>query len=341
MYWVVDSTTKMPPGGPAHKRREPELWPYWFWAGVAAIAFVTAVGVSPPWLQALLEGGLWCIAVFFAAVMGFALSELPWFSKLYSGSRPIPLIDSAKEIWFKRSIYAVIVLSLTAGGYYWLAGLFFALPLVVDGYRLYAQVLIAGTAPEEFSPADRAIYWLAVFLSVSIRAPFKILAFVLKSPWHLWRFVRYRVSDRKLAGLFREELGDRDILIYLVFSEPHQLSHFLGGDGVLHPFLDNVLARDWRKDIMPHRRASRWATFAETAEGAMLKRFGISNLREHLPFVLVVSRDGEYSAHHLGEAYRQRSTEKGQSLLVLETALRSRIEATLHREYEAAKSSAA
>jgi hypothetical protein len=97
--------------------------------------------------------------------------------------------------------------------------------------------------------------------------------------------------------------------------------HFLGEGGLLHCWRDRAVARDWRAQIKTTMSDLGWSAFMETAEGRLLDRFEISNMRDDLPFLALVTRL-RLKPFRLGEAYRARRRDGGKALGGLERRIR-------------------
>ena len=117
---------------------------------------------------------------------------------------------------------------------------------------------------------------------------------------------------------FKNAEGRPDGMIYFVYAEPHQHTRFLERPGVLAPFGTTVIARNWRTDIWLSR-----SNFNSTSEAKLLQRFGISNLKTHLPFIAIIGRRGRVKSFNCNEAYRARIRDGGSALANLEDEIRA------------------
>ena len=126
---------------------------------------------------------------------------------------------------------------------------------------------------------------------------------------------------RRLARRLRLTFDRPGGAVYFVYSEQHQFDRFLGPGGVLQAAIGGVVARNWRNDIQPG-----WSTRSKTPlaepERALLRRYQVSNMREHLPFAVVIAADDSLHAFHLSKPYRMRLRDGGAALGEAESRLR-------------------
>ena len=159
--------------------------------------------------------------------------------------------------------------------------------------------------------AMQVLFWILVSPVVVVAAPF-IFA---------WDRRAARRDSRGLRVAFDRPGG----LVYFLYSEPHQYECFLGKGGVLHEVRGRVVARDWRADVRACIDESGWEAFKETAEGRMLSRLQLTNMREHLPAVIVARPRKWIKVFRFSEQYRKRRRDGGKSLENEERCLRRAI----------------
>ena len=149
----------------------------------------------------------------------------------------------------------------------------------------------------------KAVFMLALWLAETVAVPFELL------------------SKRRLARRLRAAFDVPGGAVYFVYSEQHQFDRFLGPGGVLQAAIGGIVARNWRNDIQPG-----WSTRSKTPlaepERALLRRFRISNMRDHLPFAVVIAADDRLHAFHLSKPYRMRQRDGGAALRDEENRLR-------------------
>ena len=143
------------------------------------------------------------------------------------------------------------------------------------------------------------------------------------------RLTRARVRRAAASYRLREAFGKPEGFVYFLYSEPHQREHFLGPGGLLAGMGDRVVARDWRGDVTPARKAAGWTRFEQTPEGALLHVNGVGSMQKDLPLIAVAPARGTVQVFRLSEAYRARSRDKGAALEKTEMDVRAAIAVVL------------
>lgn len=134
-----------------------------------------------------------------------------------------------------------------------------------------------------------------------------------------------------LFGLLRDRKQQQNLvkaahaggkLAWFAYAEPHQRERFLGEGGVLHGLGDALIERDWRRDLY-----AAWKGDPEKDIDAMIvKRFGLTNMKDDLPVVVLLHPDGKPRPVLLSRAYRQRFRDGGDLLGALEEAIGRQME---------------
>lgn len=145
-----------------------------------------------------------------------------------------------------------------------------------------------------------------------------LLYVFLSIPFWLFGLLCDRKQQRNLVTAAHAE----GKLAWFAYSEPHQRERFLGEGGVLHGMEDSLIIREWRRDLY-----TAWNGDTEKDIDAMIvKRFGLTNMKEDLPVVVLFHPDGRTRQMRLNRAYRQRFRDGGDLLATLEGAIGQQIE---------------
>lgn len=177
-------------------------------------------------------------------------------------------------------------------------------PVVRWAHRLIFAVLLFALIE-----ADRPIlagFWLAALLSM----------FAARRQYRLE--MGRRLLNFRICRNLRKVFGMPEGLVYFAYAEPHQHRYFLGAEGVLAPHEKWVVARDWRDEV---KRVLGEPSAQREPEYRLLQRFGVSNLRQHLPFIAIVGKRSELKAFLCNDAYRTRHRDDGKALRALDTQI--------------------
>jgi hypothetical protein len=146
---------------------------------------------------------------------------------------------------------------------------------------------------------------------------FGLLYVFLSIPFWLFGLLCDRKQQRNLVTAAHAE----GKLAWFAYSEPHQRERFLGEGGVLDGMDGSLIVRDWRRDLY-----TAWNGDTEQDIDAMIvKRFGLTNMKEDLPVIVLFHPDGRTRPVLLNRAYRQRFRDGGDLLGALEGAIRQQI----------------
>lgn len=288
--------------------------PVGFWLLATALALVLAFDAWPMAAEETITAILWNGVLVLLTLSGLSFLFLVFAE---DGGN---VVQGKQPLGWPRAIgfYALVLLRLVLlsaicwAGQWLLAGLYLALICVVSATRWYGT--IAGHQDDEvLNPSIlTALTGLCLLFG-----PFLLLVSPVLLPilaYEHWCNIR---TAKDLRRKFNKPGG----FIYFLYSEPHQYEHFLGEGGVLAAYRDQVVARDWRTRIRPEREGPAWQEFRKSAEGRLLKRFEISRLRHHLPFVAVIPPSPWVKDFQMSEAYRARQRDKGAALRKLENQI--------------------
>ncbi|MEE8272384.1 MAG: hypothetical protein V3R98_11725 [Alphaproteobacteria bacterium] len=231
---------------------------------------------------------------------------------------PHPANDVDASTIARRLLYLTLCTALIVAGRPALAALFISVPVIGATLRAHARVR-TGLSPQ--SPPNPVWRAFQVADRLMGRAVWSVLSGPVTFAIAAWR----RSSEIRECRALRRSFGDPEVLIYLLYAEQHQFDRFLGSDGVLHPFAGQVIARDWRRQIMPVRSAAGEDRFRRSSEGLLVHRFGLTSMREHLPFIVVADAENRLTPFHCNRAYRRRRRDKGVALHAVERQVHRRI----------------
>lgn len=133
-----------------------------------------------------------------------------------------------------------------------------------------------------------------------------------------------------LFGLLRDRKQQQNLvrtahaggkLAWFAYAEPHQRERFLGEGGVLHGLGDALIERDWRRDLYAAWKGDP----KKDIDALIVKRFGLTNMKDDLPVVVLLHPDGKPRPVLLSRAYRQRFRDGGDLLGALEEAIGRKI----------------
>lgn len=238
-------------------------------------------------------------------------------------------------MWLWRASWLVVTWALWTAGQPLLAGLYLLASMLKLTIRVRARRMRHGdTARIDFlaRAVHFVVWWPLVAVAVSavtaILIPFVLFGEIWDRifgasgakphPQTNWereqRLERARVRRAAASYRLREAFGKPGGFVYFLYSEPHQRAHFLDAGGLLAGTGGRVVARDWRKDITPARKAVGWTRFQKTPEGALLHVNGIGSMQNDLPMIAVVPARGCVQVFRLGDAYRTRRRDKGAAL---------------------------
>lgn len=129
------------------------------------------------------------------------------------------------------------------------------------------------------------------------------------------------VRDRQVANRLVRDARVDGKLVWFAYSEPHQHQYFTAPGGVLHGLDDVLISRDWRKDM-----TGIWERDSETDLDAMIaNRLGLTNMREHLPIIVLFRPNGKLHPVRLNKAYRQRLRDNGKFLKTIEQVVKHQL----------------
>ncbi len=253
-------------------------------------------------------------------------------------------------VWLWRTSWIVVTWALWTAGQPLLAGLYLLGSVLKLAARTHARRLRHGdTARIDFlARAVHFVVWWPLVITGTAAAVTALAALfgpliILGTIWD-WiagttrpqtdrereeRIRRVRVRRAAASYRLREAFGQPDGFVYFLYAEPHQKKHFLGLGGLLAGLGEHVVARDWRKDILPARKAAGWTRFQQTPEGALLRVNKIASMQKNMPFIAVVPSRGIVQVFAPGEAYRARKRDKGAALARAEVEIMAAIEAVL------------
>lgn len=117
--------------------------------------------------------------------------------------------------------------------------------------------------------------------------------------------------------------GDPRIFGYFVYAEDHQLKYFFGSKGRLKEFERNFLIRNWRAEMHPvESDLASWKAFYRTFDGEVLRKYRLSNMKEHLPFLLIFTEPLLSESYHLNGPYRKRLKDENKTLIQISENIR-------------------
>ena len=330
------------PEQPPGTKRRP-AWAEWLWLIFPVLGGSLLLPWGPDWLRTMAAVILWAIGgtAFVVSMGAFAL--LAFVPNALRPTLEQPRWTRRRRkatlrFWLRRlfSFICLIVAPLSAGRPY-LAGCYALVFVMLAGFP-DPKGSETERDPDRPRRISKAIFWTQVtfwrlvaktlaiiwrvggWCLVLLALPFIGLGIVVAEGWKLagrpWR-------DRSLASRLREALDLPRGGVYFVHGEQHQYDHFLGPGGVLLEFIDAVVVRDWRRDIKSALEEANANAASKEVEDALLDRFGVSNRREHLPFVAVIDADNRLNAVRLSDAYRRRRSDGGVALAEAERRLRS------------------
>ena len=179
--------------------------------------------------------------------------------------------------------------------------------------------------PDRPRRVGKAIFWTLISACRLVGWCLSRVAWILFLPFAfaigLVDMVFTWFSSRRLARRLRSAFDVPGGAVYFVYAEQHQFNRFLGPGGVLQSAVSGVIARNWREDIQPG-----WSTRSKTPlvepERSLLRKFRVSNMRDHLPFAVVIAADDRLHPFYLSEPYRKRLRDGGSALNDIENRLR-------------------
>ena len=251
-----------------------------------------------------------------------------------------------------RWLWVAVLVALLVGGHYGLAALLgYGFVLGIARRAETRRILGEG---DKAGFLSRAVHWIVFAVAEGLAPVFDPVRRLLARPvggvpfiaWVLlfpiiavlaipmllfWLLYGLLVTvPISLLGLLRGRKQQRNLvkaacaegkLAWFAYSEPHQRERFLGEGGVLHGMEDALIERDWRRDLY-----TAWNGDPEQDIDAMIvKRFGLTNMKEDLPVIVLFHPDGRTRPMLLNRAYRQRLRDGGDLLGALEDAIRQKI----------------
>ena len=222
------------------------------------------------------------------------------------------------ERWIRRLLMAAVLFFLVDAGQLVLAALLLFSVLARITLRFHHRII---------NHDNTLPYWLWLDLGVYLLVG-GILLFItllVVNPFILAMDVRNRRRTKRGAGRLCELFERSHGLVYFAYSEPHQRECFLGENGVLAPYREHVIERDWRRDIAPKRKGAGPEHTFEEPECWLLGYCKITNMHDDLPFVAVVevcSLGGWFVA---SEAYRARRRDGAVAFGKLEESIRTEL----------------
>ena len=282
-----------------HRPKPLPVWTKLVWLVPPLLGLSLLPGWAPSWLRETSALVLWATGgmAFLALLAVFAVPASGLVDKrpLWTRKPSQPRLTN----WLRRatSIFSLIVLPLLAGHPY-LAGCFAAVFVMAAGVPTGTREMAVHDERCE-RPISRSIYRCLVTALGPV----------------MWCFLWWvPMRQRRLARRLRDALGIPRSGVYFLHSEQHQYDHFLDPEGVLWDARDRVVVRNWRRDVLRSNAEGGPPSPPGQAEHDMLARYGISNLREDLPFVLVLAPDDRLSGVRLSKSYRMRRRDRGEAL---------------------------
>lgn len=149
---------------------------------------------------------------------------------------------------------------------------------------------------------------------------------VLKRPLKILLYPFLLVRNffaRRFYSKFFALTGDPRIFGYFVYAEDHQLKYFYGPKGLLKEFECNFLIRNWRREMHPvDSDMAAWKTFQSTFDGVVLRKYRLSSMKEHLPFLLVFTDPLFSVSYPLNGPYRKRLKDENKTLIQITENIR-------------------
>ena len=307
------SETPQPDTGRAVRDRVKIYVPY---AVSLGAALVLDLGIEPDWSGQIAEVLLWSFAILSMGVVGGAL--IAFMSE--HGERLSKRVDDKwrsvnwAERLIRRLLMAVLLFLLVDAGQLALAALILFSMLTKITLRFHHRII---------DHDDQLPYWLwfdlCVYLLVGGLLLFVTLLVV--NPIIFAFELRNRRRTKRGAGRLCELFERPHGLVYFAYSEPHQRECFLGENGVLAPYREHVIERDWRRDIALKRKGADREHTLEEPECWLLGYCKITNMGDDLPFVAVVEACSLGDWFVASEAYRARRRDGAVALGKLEESI--------------------
>jgi hypothetical protein len=305
-----------------------------------------AYGAPPEWAEALVIYGLWILSgrnifgtLMEAGVSTFSGMRLRHPDARFRATFPGKEIPRApedypaepKSHWFggmARWPYRVGVVA--AAAVLWLNGW----PELAITYPISALCAIAGGVAwrrKEYGPLVEvdtlarlihAVLWLPMKVVGAIFVVGQgVVMFVVFSPFLLAfyflhdRLVPFRREERERRALLMEAADGANLcraferpdgFVYFLYSSRRQYEYFMAADGVLRLSGLPIVARDWRRDVMPVRIDLGVLEFEKMPEGSLLSYAGFRTWYDGVPLVAIIPSEGPPTAHNLAFWYRNR-----------------------------------
>lgn len=305
-----------------------------------------AYGAPPAWMEALIIYGLWILSgrSIFGVLMEAGVStfsgmrlrhpdvrframfpgkEIPrapedypaepkshWFVRVARWPYRVGVVAAAAVLWFNgwpelALVYPASALCAIAGGVAWRRKEYGPLVEVDATARLINAVLwppmkVIGAV----STVGQGVLMIVIF------SPFLLVFYFLHD-----RLVPFRRGERERRALLKEAADGANLcraferpegFIYFLYSSRRQYEHFMAADGVLRLSGLPIVARDWRRDVMPIRNDLGALEFEKMPEGILLSYAGFRTWYDGLPLVAIVPPEGPPTVHNLAGWYRRR-----------------------------------
>ena len=256
---------------------------------MAAGPLWSAFGSPPGWVASLIATAWWLLLLVAVLTLSTGLSSAIKNPLPYRLARRIFRIDdTAKggnppEIAKRRLITAYclfVPLTLAAAGLAGPAALAIAFLLLVRAESTQRELVEAADAgrPPRLGRIARANHFVVTNAVLLVFSPVR----------HVSRLLG--IGAAKEAAELREAFGRPQGFIYFLWSEPLQRVPYLEQGGLLEPYAEYVVERNWRRDIMDGADATGRKAAARAAERQVLARHDI--LRKGTPFLVVVPPEG-------------------------------------------------
>lgn len=326
--WLMTEDRETQRRTPARKGR-PE-WIDWLWALLPLAGGVLLVPWGVDWPYSLALVSLWLmggVMLFTLSLVYAALAFAPQLAAWTPDDARWTARRGGSDLghWVRWIAFNLgLVVAPLVADYPLLAGCFAILQIMIIGLPDLGGKDIE-RIPSKPRRVGKAVFWTIFTVCRLVGWGLSSLARVLF--WPILRAAALigalfrRWSQRRLARRLRSDLGVSAGAVYFVYSEQHQFDRYLGPGGILHSAISGVIARNWRNDIQGGLSVRSKTPLGE-AELTLLRRYRISNMREDLPFAVVIAADDRLHDFHLSKPYRMRRRDGGTGLRDIENRLR-------------------
>ena len=312
------------------------------WALITGVACALALGSMPWRAEELAVIALWTIVVFHIVTLSYLAANMT--SAVTNFLRTYHLQAPTAEEWarefewptagpvaegIRRTFSLGVVVLLIVSGTLLLAGAFSLAVILEIAVRERHKLLRAEPGDSAPHPASMAVSLVSRFVApfpfVSLTLVLSLPNIVNDGPEELFDLWRDRSKVRRLCEAFARPAG----FIYFAYADSTQREHFAGENGVLAPYRDLVVERDWLRDVVPrHEKMGQTRFFAEP-EGWLLAKCEVLNMEWGLPFIAVVKSRRLYDWIVFNDPYRMREGDGSAELAGLELRLASSLNAAL------------